>query len=343
MHTALLKTRLKHTVLASLLLCALPFLCAPARALTLPKGVTQGRSAEGITEYRLANGLKVLLFPDASKPTTTVNMTYLVGSRHENTGETGMAHLLEHMLFKGAPGFTDISKQFAARGMRFNGTTSEHRTNYFETFKADDGNLQWSLDMEAARMTTSFVARKDLDSEMTVVRNEFEAGESNPGNVLFKELQSIAYDWHGVGHSTIGNRSDIENVPIDHLQAFYRMYYQPDNAVLLVAGKFDEARTLARIQQAFGKIPAPKRTLPKLWTDPSSCAAKATTRCWPWATRDRPACIPTCRRSQSCPACWPKRRMDACTRRWWRPARQCRPSPSTVAERRRGWSWLAPS
>jgi len=115
-------------------------------------------------------------------------------------------------------------------------------------------------------MTGSFVARKDLDSEMTVVRNEFEANESNPGSVLFRELQSVAYDWSAVGRSTIGNRSDIENVPIDHLQAFYRTWYQPDNAVLLVAGKFDEARTLGWIQQAFGKIPAPKRTLPKSWT-----------------------------------------------------------------------------
>jgi zinc protease len=266
MHTSMLKSKLKYSASFSITLYALSLLCVPAQAVQLPKGVTQGPSAEGITEYRLANGLKVLLFPDASKPTTTVNMTYLVGSRHENTGETGMAHLLEHMLFKGAPGFTDITKQFAARGMRFNGSTTEHRTNYFESFKADDDNLKWSLDMEAARMTKSFVARKDLDSEMTVVRNEFEMGESNPPNVLFKELQSIAYDWHGVGHSTIGNRSDIENVPIDHLQAFYRMYYQPDNAVLLVAGKFDEARTLAWIQQAFGKIPAPKRSLPKFWT-----------------------------------------------------------------------------
>ncbi|MFP5391511.1 MAG: M16 family metallopeptidase [Gammaproteobacteria bacterium] len=262
MHTI----NLKRTAGAAAIACALAALGAPAHALVLPKGVAQGPSAEGITEYRLANGLKVLLFPDASKPTTTVNMTYLVGSRHENMGETGMAHLLEHLLFKGAPGYTDITKQFAARGMRFNGSTSEHRTNYFQSFKADDDNLKWSLNMEAARMTKSFVSRKDLDSEMTVVRNEFEMGESDPGSVLFRELQSIAYDWHGVGHSPIGNRSDIENVRIENLQAFYRTWYQPDNAVLLVAGKFDETRMLAWVAQAFGKIPKPKRKLPVSWT-----------------------------------------------------------------------------
>ncbi len=256
---------LKKTALSTAIASAL-LLGVQAQAVTLPKGVTVGPSAEGITEYRLANGMKVLLFPDASKPTTTVNMTYLVGSRHENYGESGMAHLLEHLLFKGAPGYTDITRQFAARGMRFNGTTNSHRTNYFESFKADDGNLKWSLDMEAARMTKSFVARKDLDSEMTVVRNEFEMGESDPGGLLFKQLQNVAFDWHGVGRSPIGNRSDIENVKIENLQNFYRTWYQPDNAVLLVAGQFDETRTLNWIAQAFGKIPKPKRTLPSFWT-----------------------------------------------------------------------------
>jgi len=100
---------LKRAVCAAAIAAALAMMGAPAHALTLPKGVTQGPSAEGITEYRLANGLKVLLFPDASKPTTTVNVTYLVGSRHENVGESGMAHLLEHMVFKGAPGYASTA------------------------------------------------------------------------------------------------------------------------------------------------------------------------------------------------------------------------------------------
>ncbi len=123
--------------------------------------------------------------------------------------------------------------------MDFNGTTSLDRTNYYEVFQASQANLDWALQMEADRMTGSFIAKKDLDSEMTVVRNEFESGENSPSGVLVKRMQSIAYDWHNYGRSTIGNRSDIENVRIDNLQAFYRTYYQPDNAVLLVAGKFD--------------------------------------------------------------------------------------------------------
>jgi zinc protease len=241
---------------------------APAakKSAPLPKGVTLGPSAEGITEYRLANGLKVLLFPDASRPTVTVNVTYLVGSRHENYGETGMAHLLEHLLFKGTKKNPDITGQFARRGMDFNGTTSLDRTNYYEVFQASPDNLNWALQMEADRMVNSPVAQKDLASEMTVVRNEFESGENSPGQVLFKRMQSVAYDWHSYGRSTIGNRSDIENVRIANLQAFYRTYYQPDNAVLLVAGKFNADATLATINRLFGAIPRPKRTLPQFWT-----------------------------------------------------------------------------
>jgi zinc protease len=239
---------------------------ARTRAMALPKGVVQGPSVEGITEYRLPNGLKVLLFPDSSKPTVTVNVTYLVGSRQENYGETGMAHLLEHLMFKGATHNRDITRQFAERGMQFNGTTSLDRTNYYEVFQATGDNLQWALQMEADRMTGSFIARKDLDSEMTVVRNEYESGENSPTSVLMKRMQSIAYDWHNYGNSTIGNRSDIENVGIGNLQAFYKTWYQPDNAVLLVAGKFDPATTLSFITQKFGGIPKPRRELPKFWT-----------------------------------------------------------------------------
>ncbi|HEX7987800.1 MAG TPA: pitrilysin family protein [Duganella sp.] len=271
-------SRLKQAVVASMMLCGLSFVAtgsawaapvtaasAPA-AVKLPAGVVKGPSVEGITEYRLPNGLKVLLFPDASKPTVTVNVTYLVGSRHENYGETGMAHLLEHMMFKGSPKNRSIPQEFANRGMEFNGTTSFDRTNYYEVFQASPENLKWALDMEADRMVHSFVARKDLDSEMTVVRNEFESGENSPFSVVLKRMESVAYDWHSYGRDTIGNRSDIENVKIENLQAFYRTYYQPDNAVLLVAGKFDPAQTLAWISKSFGAIPKPKRVLPPFWT-----------------------------------------------------------------------------
>jgi zinc protease len=227
-------------------------------------------SVEGITEYRLNNGLKVLLFPDTSKQTITVNITYLVGSRHERYGETGMAHLLEHLLFKGTPKHPNIPAELTAHGARPNGTTWYDRTNYFETFAATEDNLRWALDLEADRMINSFVAQKDLDTEMTVVRNEFESGENDPGSILEERMMSTAYLWHNYGNSTIGARADIENVPIDRLQAFYKTYYQPDNAVLLVAGKFDPTKSLALIKEYFAPIPKPQGVLPSIYTlDPT--------------------------------------------------------------------------
>ncbi len=153
---------------------------APARpiAAPLPAGVTRGPTVEGITEYRLANGLRFVLFPDPSKPTATVNITYLVGSRQENYGETGMAHLLEHLIFKGSKNFLHPDVEFNRRGFKNNGSTWLDRTNYFSTFQASDDNLKWAIDWSADAMVNSFIAKKDLDSEMTVVRNEFEMGKN---------------------------------------------------------------------------------------------------------------------------------------------------------------------
>ena len=250
--------------LAALLL---PLFVAAGAHAALPPGVTQGPTVEGITEYRLANGLTVLLFPDASKPKTTVNVTYRVGSAHENYGETGMAHLLEHLVFKGTPSRGNIMTELGRRGMDYNGTTSWDRTNYFESFTASDENLDWALAMEADRMVNSFIRKSDLDTEMTVVRNEFENGENNPQLVLFGKMLSTAYMWHNYGKLQIGARSDIENVDIGRLQAFYRLYYQPDNAVVTVAGKFDPERALALIAKYFGPIPKPARALPRIWTE----------------------------------------------------------------------------
>ena len=226
-----------------------------------------GPSVEGISEYTLkANGLRVLLFPDASSPKITVNITYLVGSRHEGYGETGMAHLLEHMLFKSTPKYPKLWQDMANRGFINNGTTWLDRTNFYESFTANDDNLKWALEMEADRMVNSNILREELDTEMTVVRNEFEMGENRPQQTLYQKVFASAFAWHNYGNATIGNRSDIENVGIENLRAFYRMYYQPDNAVLLVAGKFDNVKTLAWIAENFSRIARPTRQLPKLWT-----------------------------------------------------------------------------
>ncbi|MBJ6760786.1 insulinase family protein [Myxococcaceae bacterium JPH2] len=243
-----------------------PAATASARAATKEPALSPVTSVEGITEYRLPNGLRVLLFPDPTKPTVTVNVTYFVGSKHEGYGETGMAHLLEHLMFKGTPTTTNVPQALTERGARPNGTTWLDRTNYYETLPASDDNLRWALGFEADRMVHSFIAKKDLDSEMTVVRNELESGENNPRGILFARVMSTAYLWHNYGKSTIGARADLEHVPIDRLQAFYRRYYRPDNAMVVVAGRFDEAKALAMVRDTLGKVPRPSTPVPATYT-----------------------------------------------------------------------------
>src|SRR5436190_10118357 len=239
---------------------------AVAQAPTAGSSPVRAVSVEGITEYRLGNGLRVLLFPDKSKPQTTVNVTYLVGSRHEGYGETGMAHLLEHMQFKRTPKHRHPSAEITAHGASFDATTSFDRTNYFETFTAADSSLAWALDLEADRMTNSFVAREDLDKEMPVVRNEFDKDENSPFVVTLKRVLGTAYLFHAYSHLPIGAQSDIENVPIERLQAFYHKHYQPANAVVMIAGNFDEQRALALVQEKFGAIPRPARVMDRTYT-----------------------------------------------------------------------------
>jgi zinc protease len=223
-------------------------------------------TVEGIAEYSMANGLHVLLFPDPSRPIITVNITYKVGSRQEDYGEKGMAHLLEHLMFKGTPRHNNIPQELSEHGSRANGTTDFDRTNYYETFDATEENLRWALDLESDRMVNSFIAKRDLDSEFSVVRNEFEMGENNPTEVLDKRMEATVFQWHNYGRDTIGEKSDIEGAPIERLQAYYRKYYQPDNAVLVIAGKLDEQKTLDLVQEYFGKIQRPPRTLVPTYT-----------------------------------------------------------------------------
>jgi zinc protease len=224
-------------------------------------------TVEGVSEYRFDNGARLLLFPDASRPTISVNMTVLVGSRHEGYGEAGMAHLLEHLVFKGTPTFPDVPKALRDHGASFNGTTNVDRTNYFETLPATDENLDFAIHLECDRLVNSFIKREDLMSEFTVVRNEFENGENSPQRVLAQRVQAVAYEWHNYGKSTIGNRSDIERVPIENLQDFYRRFYQPDNVVLIVTGKFETSKAIELATKHLGSIPKPTRKLNATYTE----------------------------------------------------------------------------
>lgn len=235
-------------------------------AQTLPPGVQKKSSVGGITEYAFPNGLRVLLFPNPGSPKVTINVTYLVGSRHEGYGETGMAHLLEHMNFIETTNGRQIKNEIVSRGAAWNGTTDVDRTNYFETVPATPENLRWALGLEADRMVNVKFTKQILDTEMTVVRNEFERGENSPQSILRERVEATAYLWHNYGKSTIGSKDDLEKVPVERLAAFYRKYYQPDNAVLVITGRLDESATLAAVNDAFGRIPRPERVLDQTYT-----------------------------------------------------------------------------
>jgi zinc protease len=240
---------------------------ASSLAQSLPAGVQKVTSIEGVTEYAFPNGLHVLLFPDNSKPKITVNVVYKVGSRNEGYGETGMAHLLEHMTFKSSTTGRELFKELTDKaGGLFNGTTNYDQTMYFETFNAGDENLHWALDLESDRMVRMTMQKKDLDTEMTVVRNEMEAGENSPVEVLEERVLAAAYNFHNYGKTVIGNRTDVERVPVENLAVFYKKYYQPDNADLIIAGQFDESKALAMVAQTLGAIPRPDRVLKQPYT-----------------------------------------------------------------------------
>jgi len=226
----------KLGVVIVLAICAF----AAVFAQTLPSGVVKKASMGGVTEYGFPNGLRVLLYPDQADPKITVNVTYLVGSRHEGYGETGMAHLLEHMNFIETTSGRRIKDELVSRGASWNGTTSDDRTNYYETFTATDDNLRWALGLETDRMVNVKFTKEILDTEMTVVRNEFERGENNPTAILNERVASTAYLWHNYGKSTIGPKDDLEKVPVNRLAEFYKKFYQPDNAVLVITGRLDE-------------------------------------------------------------------------------------------------------
>ena len=183
--------------------------CRRRAVAALPRGRhAPSTSVEGIDEYRLANGLQLLLVPDDSKPTTTVNLTYRVGSRHENYGETGMAHLLEHLLFKGTPkhpqGLGRVREARPGAPTARPGSTAPTTPPASRPTRTTSN---WYLGWQADAMVNSFIARKDLDTEMTVVRNEMEMGENSPQRILYQRTLALMYDWHNYGKRRIGARS----------------------------------------------------------------------------------------------------------------------------------------
>jgi len=268
-------------VLAALLGCAWASYATPA-ATTAPAvttapaaasagGYTFVKSLGGIDEYTLdGNGLTVLLAPDHSAPVVTFQVTYRVGSRNEVTGTTGATHILEHLMFKGSENFNDPKgnsvKQYLEKvGGQFNASTAVDRTNYFATIGRE--SLEGYIAIEADRMRHLWLHEADRQSEMTVVRNEFERGKNDPDNVLMEEVTAAAYVALPYHHPTIGWRSDIEHVPIEKLHEFYDTFYWPNNATITVVGDIDPAATLGLVKKYYGAYPHSPQSIPVIYTE----------------------------------------------------------------------------
>ncbi|WP_228547257.1 M16 family metallopeptidase [Nonlabens antarcticus] len=248
---------LSCTTVCMYLVCLL-MVSAFAKAQSPSTLFTKTRALEGVEEYLYTpNGLKILLVQDKAAPVVNVQMVYMVGSKHEVTGNTGSTHLLEHLMFKGTDKFNrengnSIDTELTRIGAQMNATTWNDRTNYYETIPSD--KVELALEIEADRMRNLLLLQEDKDAEMTVVRNEFERGENNPNSVLGKEIWATAYMAHPYHHATIGWRSDIENMPMEDLRDFYDTYYWPNNAYLTVVGDFDKKELFEMIDTHFGKI-----------------------------------------------------------------------------------------
>lgn len=222
--------------------------------------------AAGFSSYVLPNGFKIILLPFASAANARVELVVKTGSKLEGYGETGMAHLLEHMLFKSAGQRADLKSELTALGANWNGTTSVDRTNYFETLAAEPAKVDAAIRIEADRFIRASFTKEHLASEMSVVRNELERGDSDPGSLVMRALQRQSYFWHGYSRPTIGARSDIEDAPFSALQAFHRKHYRPDNAALIVSGNFDAPRVLALASRLFAEARNPAGPKIASWT-----------------------------------------------------------------------------
>jgi zinc protease len=222
-----------------------------------------------VSEYKLANGLRVLIAENHSAPVATLLVIYRVGSRNEGVGYTGSTHFLEHMLFKGTDqhnaekgnGMDDLLTQI---GAHWNATTWFDRTSYYEVVPNDF--LELCIELEADRMRNLRLRQEDRDSEMSVVRNELERGENHPEEALEKELYAIAFREHPYHHPTIGWRSDVEGVPMERLREFYDTFYWPDNATVIALGDFKREDALDMINHHFGKIKKAPKPIPLVYT-----------------------------------------------------------------------------
>jgi len=224
--------------------------------------------AAGVTETVLPNGLKVLIKEVHAAPVVVVDVWYRVGSRNERPGLTGASHLLEHMTYKGTREFgKDEMRTLTKRnGALDNGATYYDYTHYYTTIASD--RLELPLRVEASRMSTALIEQKELDQERVVVRSELEGRENSPGSVLFNELMAAAYKVSGYHWPVVGWRDDVEHVTAAELRRYYKTYYLPNNATLVIVGDVSTEKALALVRKHFDRIK--RGPIPSQWGTPES-------------------------------------------------------------------------
>nr|MDQ3283704.1 insulinase family protein [Acidobacteriota bacterium] len=256
------------------ILLALAVLCA-ASALALPPNVEKIDSFRGIDQYRLkSNGMTMLLVPDHTSPVITFMVVYHVGSRNEAPGNTGSAHLLEHMIFNkstenfgrahGHKTFQEVLYEAGADFGSTNMTTWYDRMNGYSTLPSD--KLELAMKIEADRMSRALILDSERQSEMSVVRNEYEIGENDPWQALWKATVAAAIQAHPYHWSTVGYRSDIEGVTTEKLREHYKNFFWPDNSEALLVGDFDPEQALAMFDREFGSFKKSDRPIPQVIT-----------------------------------------------------------------------------
>jgi zinc protease len=237
---------------------------------TFAKGKTEGV----VREFKLANGLKVLFLEEHSFPVATCMMLYRVGSRNENLGETGLSHMVEHLLFQrvGKMRKGELEATIARNGGMFNGFTSDDFTVFFETFSP--AKLPLALKVEAERMRSAVFSTEDFQNELKRIEHELEQEALEPINLLSKEVKSAAFQLHPYKNPTIGWRNDVSKLTIDDVKRHYREYYQPNNATLILVGDFNSTAVMEQVKQHFAALPAGEKPRPVRVVEPAQKAER---------------------------------------------------------------------
>ncbi|HYT49394.1 MAG TPA: insulinase family protein [Pyrinomonadaceae bacterium] len=226
-----------------------------------------------IEQYSLSNGLRVVLNEDHSVPVVSVAVYYDVGSRNEREGRTGFAHLFEHMMFQGSENVPKAAhfQYISNAGGTMNGTTSSERTNYYETLPANQ--LPLALWLESDRMRSLAVTQENLDNQREAVKEEKRLRYDNQPYVNgFLRLFEMSFKNPANSHSTIGSMEDLDAATVEDIREFFRIYYAPNNAVLSIAGDFDQTETRSLIEKYFASIPSQPEPPPVEVSEPAEVA-----------------------------------------------------------------------